>query len=130
MVTPADTLRRAAALMRQRAEKATPGPWHAWLDGSDVYVESNPTGHMIASLERCEDPEHQKVLREDEGDYIASWHPAVAHAVADWLEYTANTFDIRQIGDPGLGDKGIYPPMCRPAVAVARVYLGEVPDGD
>jgi hypothetical protein len=36
--TPAETLRRAAALMRSRAEAATPGPWERPLDVRDKNI--------------------------------------------------------------------------------------------
>jgi hypothetical protein len=48
------------------------------------------------------------------GDYIASWHPLVALAVAEWLDASA-------------GPQGSVTDLCH-ALAAARAYLGEVPE--
>lgn len=68
-------LRAAASLMRERAtscadgwdRKHTPQTWHEtyWVDGD--YDQDAP--------------------------HIASWHPVVALAVADWLDLMADDFD-------------------------------------
>ena len=109
----AELLREAAALMRQRAEAATEGPWsltyiseaavpsqHAvdrhYVMGCFDGNPKNPTGPAAM----CEFPA--------DADYIASWHPAVALAVADWLDNAAR----------------IWPFDGPPALAVARAYLG------
>lgn len=83
-----DTLRRAASLMRKQAE-AVGGPWH-----------SAETLH--------EDMWHDGV----DADFVASWHPAVALAVADWLD-CANEWAPNE------------EPEYEAALAVARAYLGE-----
>lgn len=89
----AETLREAASLMRERAEAAlasAPGDanWHA-------------VSSLMADGKTPRDAEH-----------IASWHPAVALAVADWLESEVNEW-------------GDLPHMLNPhALAVARAYLG------
>lgn len=66
----ADVLRKAAALMRERAEAATGGPWLAY-------------GHTVEGAGTVYFDKHS--LHGD-ADHIASWHPAVALAVADWLD--------------------------------------------
>lgn len=49
--SPADTIRRAAALMRKRAREATPGPWERPLDvrGKNIVIAelpgNEPPGH-------------------------------------------------------------------------------------
>jgi hypothetical protein len=77
----AELLREAAALMRERAEAATPGPWmraEPWdravgqVDGPWV-AETTALGQATAA----------------NAEHIASWHPAVALAVADWLDAVA-----------------------------------------
>jgi hypothetical protein len=94
----ADLLREAAALMRERAEAASryePDRWFAH-DGSVIAGTAAPHQTIAPCLTYYDDAEH-----------IASWHPAVALAVADllleasldWPEYPA-------------------------ALAVARAYLG------
>ena len=104
----AETLRRAAALMRERAEAATPGLWVA------AVVRGRPIVFDTADL-----PE--PVVFDEEftvgnAEHIASWHPAVALAVADWLEAAARDEEA-DVVTAGRGDD--YP------LAVARAYLGE-----
>ena len=71
----AETLRRAAALMRERAEAATPAPWE--FDAEDMYPgvwsDSGSAGTWVVS---------EWGTREANATHIASWHPAVALAVA------------------------------------------------
>jgi hypothetical protein len=80
----AEILRRAAASMRERAEDAAavPGLWNGC----------------------CASPDHAA--------YVASWPPAVALAVADWLDSTANDYNLTS-------------KTVARAFAVARTYLGE-----
>src|SRR4051794_6287667 len=111
----AETLRRAAALMRERAEGATPGPWSN-RRGPDECVVRADDGAPLARTDTRADRRH-----------IASWHPLVALAVADWLDGVA-TF----AGYLGRGSyyrqhpEDLAPhPAIAPALAVARTYLGE-----
>lgn len=100
----AEILRRAAALMRERAEGATPGPWVVREGNVEHYF---PSIGEYGALASPSDPDAQ---------HIASWHPAVALAVARWLEDTAQLMtDGRLIYDGN-------------ALAVARAYLGEEDD--
>jgi hypothetical protein len=85
----AEILREAAALMRERATHPdiSASPWAASPHG-DVH----DGGYLwVCDSQSGETAEH-----------IASWHPAVALAVADMLEDTSR----------------------RKALAVARAYLG------
>lgn len=103
----ADVLRQAAALMRSRAEAAT-GVAHHWR----VARNSKPGAGFVA----CGGV-HIAVTDEaltggpSNAEHIASWHPAVALAVADWLDREADYADVRGIVAP-------------PALAVATAYLG------
>lgn len=108
-MTAAEKLRRAADLLRERAEAATPGPWgwDAWEDGSSC-VTTGP--HTLASLvgSHVEPPtmdasgvlldgdlsdqdekvwaiERAESARHD-ATFIAAMNPTVALAVADWLD--------------------------------------------
>lgn len=93
------TLRKAALLMRLRAGDATPGPWLAVNGG----VEGAGTVFQDSYALR------------DDVVYIASWHPAVALAVAAWLVEIAEMcemFEIDETEDPR-------------AFAVARAYLSQ-----
>lgn len=101
----AAVLREAAALMRERAEAATPGPWT---------YEDAPNGFPpMVDKPHLSDAEH-----------IASWHPAVALAVADWLDAQADYHEtLQQHGARGLRADGQVPN----AFTVARAYLNTPP---
>jgi len=129
----AEILRRAAALMRSRAEGATPGPWSY----SDEAVWAAPGFGQICGMGLA-----------GNGVHIASWHPAVALAVADWLEAEAAALQAmaafsgvaatveHEVNIRGAAltirkhDKGrvsLEADTSVPALAVARAYLGETP---
>ena len=112
----AELLRRAAALMRERAEAATPGPWRTDVL-SDVVADHDDVSWDVADVSvLCPWP---SATEHGNAAHIASWHPTVALAVADLLDAVALVADH-------------YPPIeVRPqsvanyALAVARAYLGE-----
>lgn len=96
--------------MRSRATEAPvpAGPWES--EFSDVVRTDVPfgsAGYLLAETGSVAEAKH-----------IASWHPLVALAVADWLEATAEHVDRRWVS---FGDAvGIN------ALNVARAYLGGV----
>ena len=99
----AETLRRAAALMRERAEGARAGRWFA--EGDEVRADWT----LVRQVATC----HGSI---DQGNranaaHIASWSPPVALAVADWLDAEAELHEW-EYDTTG-------------ALAVARAYLGE-----
>ena len=136
----AEMLRRAASLMRERAEAATEAPWDAVQGASGGWWIEAPYTATIADL----DIDHS--IPEADATHIASWHPAVALAVADLLDlaaghekregeeagqgYTANGYGYI---DPscsicGTPDEYAEPWPCAYAtrgLAVARAYLQE-----
>lgn len=115
--------------MRERAEAATSGPW-----------EFRPRrgfqsmGHDPATIGFTDEAGYFVMVREGtwatEADmgYMASWPPAVALAVADWLESAAGALSppvpesALDVVDAGrmiaVADEGH-------ALTVARAYLGE-----
>ncbi len=106
----ADLLREAANLMRERAEAASPSPWSEY-----GYPVETVTGEGGESTVRDPDGFDVALMTSDQFDdcpHIASWHPAVALAVADWLEATADEFDTE------------CPSTYGDAIAVATTYLG------
>jgi hypothetical protein len=141
----AETLRRAAALMRERADAnlITPSPWgFAGVSGQGFAVHHGE--HDTVAL----------YANRPDADHIASWHPAVALAVADWLEcvaevhwpkrsdlYTESHYNAEpehDYFDPcdescfreayicnGCGTRECKPEISGAALAVARAYLGE-----
>lgn len=93
-----ELLRRAAALMRERAEV---GPDHPWsLVEEDQVVARYTLGEVVIA----------DYVRDEWADHIASWHPAIALAVADLLDTAADT-----------GGSWLIEPL----LTVARAYLGE-----
>lgn len=111
--TPADTLRGAAALMRERAsnESIPASPWYIEDDDYAFNVLAPDPEMPDAPWDVARD-----VPSNDDAsplaEHIASWHPAVAFAVADWLDVTA-----RDVGTSSLA--------YHRALAVARAYLGD-----
>ena len=103
----ASVLRQAAALMRERAQAVTSGAqWtdgHYWIADYDPSDPSGQTG-MQRLIGGMDAPDHQ---------HYSSWHPAVAHVVADWLDIIADRDPLGQSVE------------AEPALAVARTYLGD-----
>lgn len=120
-MSPAETLRKAAKLMRERAGAATPGPWHAHSSGDvcdDWFVTSRDYGLVSTGIN--DGPDDSLVLVErDQRDaaHIASWHPGAALAVADWLESLSGIEWIEREPPPFV--------ELTHALNVARAYLGE-----
>ena len=118
---PAEILRRAAALMRERAQAATEGPSEHPLPNEVTFGYhqdgSRHTATWIATTdagdEIGEDGENANA------DHIASWHPVVALAVADLLDKFAW---MGEMDEDLLGRVG-----CDEVIALARAYLNEVP---
>jgi hypothetical protein len=129
-VNAADQLRQAAATLRERAGAATPGPWGSWgqhivKDTGRHTCGTGPDGHFGAHEPGCGLDDLGQTATEDAA-YIATVHPAVGLALADWLDATARTGELvdaalTDCGDPPLnweyGDMG-------KALAVARAVNG------
>ena len=120
---PADPLRRAAKLMRDRAALVPPAPWFSAIhdvtthNGLDVIASSGLTVRA---------------------QYVASWHPGVAGAVAEWLELTGEraTEELYRDETAYADPDSWFCNRCAEAFgenctcwdrafAVARAYLGE-----
>lgn len=130
----AQRLRDAAALMRSRAEGASSGPWtwheYGGHNGTDPVPYLTGRGgdpETYAYDTEVIEPDHSgecgcrsscnlelRVRREDR-EHIASWHPAVALAVADSLDLAAQWAETYV---------GSNPPWVIAALAVANAYLG------
>lgn len=109
-MTTATDLRRAARLMRERAEAASrtaPSPWIVQeMEICTDDQEPIEAISVVTSQIHWRDAAAQRA-------HVASWHPAVAVAVADWLDSVASVAE--RLG-------GTTEPR---ALAVARAYLGE-----
>lgn len=89
MTTP-DRLREAARVLRERAEAATPGPWTfkdpfisaSTPDGEDCVVTAADDGAGAMG----------GIVYVPDGRYIATMHPGVTLAVAEWLDLVAEVF--------------------------------------
>jgi hypothetical protein len=99
----AELLREAAALMRARAE--------ACLASDDQWYEPAEMLEMLRSKDS------DAFAQPHDAEHIASWHPAVALAVADWLDGIAEAMTRPSGGPSTTREEGA-------ALAVARVYLG------
>lgn len=113
----AETLRRAAVLMRERADAAIDA-WGdgGWTSGHIGWDDRNGTTYDV----KAERDLVAATMVEELAEHISSWHPAVALAVAQLLEQQAAF--IEKYGDftdiEGLGDANAF--------ALAQTYLGEV----
>lgn len=144
MTTAAEELRAAAASIRNRAEKATPGPY-----ASDVMAgQDHENGEWWAEywVRAAEHPSGVLVQvgsdeqAEADAEHIATWSPGPALAVAAWLEQTADRHQPHQLPTAPDGysicwtcDKGPdnhVPAPCpylAAALAVARAVPGGAP---
>jgi hypothetical protein len=131
----ADVLRRAAERLREVAGKATPGPWR------DSTVDGNRYGALVADQPHPDRPNPasggwgwdegyggcligESLMRADRA-YIATVHPGVALALADWLDLE---IEVRaSMARNGLSSLALDAE--HPATIVARAILGETPDG-
>ena len=132
--SPAAELRQAASLLRERANAASTGErWESAKHYDALYMVDlkpslglidlgEPTDNSLSTdgSQPFENPRFF-LIGHEQAEYIASMHPAVALAVADWLENEADAADLvqRTAIDPhemlGLPD--------RHALAVARAVL-------
>jgi hypothetical protein len=110
--------------MRQRAQEATDGPWSvaSWHHNTVMPTKWAAEWGRPASGDRG--PFAAMTTHEPaDAEHIASWHPLVALAVADWLDVTADRIDAgrphRNGGRSNHGWRGT-----REARAVADAYLG------
>lgn len=131
---PVADLRAAAKLMRERASLATPGPWGtpAECPGEITYgyhrVGDRHVATWIATIDVSDEDISEAELAAN-GEHIASWHPLVALAVADWLDERARELDDMAAGPYGQAGAafvaGDFGGDIDPALRVARAYLGE-----
>lgn len=86
----AELLREAAALMRERAEGATDGGWQTYVDPHDDSIVFDQYGTGVQSATTHDVVCYSGQVYSRDAAHIASWHPAVAFAVADWLDVVAS----------------------------------------
>lgn len=107
--TPAATIRRAAALMRERAEAVPHGPWHWQAFGEHGYPQRVYNEGAVIVAESFTGPD----ARMADAEYIAAMGPEFALAVADWLEASAKAHE------------GTSANTASYSLKIALAYLGE-----
>jgi hypothetical protein len=113
--------------MRSRADAATAGPWlvgdgGAWSHLYNPSVTTNGSAADVSADEWVAECGPVEVRGKQDAEHIASWHPAVALAVADWLEQEADDLDSDPEADTY--EEHDLVPCIQRALAVARAYLG------
>lgn len=89
MTTPADELRTAAEKLRALASAATPGPWEGVVDDHgrgevDASIWADSISYYVT--EKISSGGRHKA----DAHYIATMHPGVGTALADWLDSEAD----------------------------------------
>ena len=110
----ADRLRQAARVLRERAEAATPGPWLTHDEDGDPYIAPPATGALLITA-------HPLEVARANAAYIATMHPGVGLALADWLEAEGKVYYTPD----GVGSAD---PVTRAAHRLADLILGGGPD--
>lgn len=118
----AETLRRAAALMRERAEAASPGPWSC--DGKSG-IDDLHFGHVGLPVLRGPHGPNSYGPSLADTQHMAGMDPPVALALAAWLEYEAERFFNAYDASPSVRYIAITPREHNLAMDIANAYLGE-----
>jgi hypothetical protein len=119
---PAETLRAAAAKVRETGAKATPGPWTAQEVPDEVYVEIMAGTEVAVAHAVCEHPAAPGAAADAE--WIALMSPALAGPLASRLDAAADAYELltTQYGiSPEDAVAGVSA-----SLAMARAILGEV----
>lgn len=130
MTAPAEKLRAAAAIIRERAEKATPGPYVAKAVNDDL----SALGLLVTEHQVHAGPDGAGWLYigdrpQDAADaeHIAMWSPGPALAVAALVDAAAAWWESIDLPDPhGLEEKPCADcAVWHAALAVARAIGGQ-----
>lgn len=118
-----ELLREAARLMRERAEASL-----AFVTAENQWWQPPGLRDAFRGLLLTDGEDDVPGTHED-AEHIASWHPAVALAVANWLDRMAGAQDgleeareaRKLVGGPPVL---LHHPTWDQALTVARAYLG------
>lgn len=99
-----ETLKAAAAKLRNTAEKADPGPWRPGFEGA---VWGRTTALVCEGFDA------------DDAQWIAMMHPGLAEPLAVWLIWAASQASMNEDRAPR------HRVNISDALDVARVILGE-----
>lgn len=137
-----DLLRHTAALMRERANDVWDyhkSPWHT-TPGPAGWAVVRSIGVIDDTFNGESGVQHDTYVFQMDtpgtAEHIASWHPAVALAVADWLDHEADRHarglhGIEAAEAAGASERTLASlrvaaeRAVAPALAVARAYLGD-----
>jgi hypothetical protein len=138
--TPQDKLTRAAELIRERAGKASPGPWNHDPNSTGEWSVYGAGGWLVASavaydggVARMPDPRSDRVHPPERIDstanaaWIALMSPDVAPHIAAWLERSAEDYRAERKAQskwPPGGYTMLLPDDFDAAVAFADLILG------
>lgn len=116
----AETLRRAAALMRERAEAASPGPWMVDEDAPHIVLKPDKPGFSWDGTIIATVPEDFGLVDYADAEHIASATPEFVRAVGAWLAHYAAQVDES-------ADRAPFGALAEDTLVadVARTYLGE-----
>lgn len=113
--TPAETLRAAAAKVREVASPTVPGPYTShWIKGRVAGAVYRGQVHLATTQERIGTP------RPHMADWVALMSPLLADPLARWMEHHAVEEDA---------DECFFIDVECPALHAALVILGESGDG-
>lgn len=111
-MSAADTIRRAAAVMRERAEKATPGPW---IDSGRYGAVIAPELPAPAGCDEYGGAVVGESIDPADREYLVPLAPEFLVAVAELLELEADRDDEQPWTDD----------VTKRAEALAEQYLGQ-----
>ncbi|HEY9494614.1 MAG TPA: hypothetical protein VIR15_07160 [Intrasporangium sp.] len=111
----ADTLRRAAEVLRALSNGSTEGPWLVGHEVDGAYAERRTVvraqGLRVVTVGQTRQHHHREA--EANVAFIATMHPGVGLALADWLQLEADRLGwLENYATPQ-------------ALTVARAILGE-----
>ena len=114
-VTPVDELRAAAALLEERAQAATPGPWLA--------EHHKDHGHRVGTVDQTDwvawTGEHGEDGSFEDARFVAVMHPGVGISLAKLFQKTADHMQF--------GTDSPHHPAIDAVTDVARALLGGAP---
>lgn len=113
-MTPAETLRAAAKLLREIAKNAAPGPWGVEYENSKSLSVLSYSGQAFVAFIGVEDAPGVR----GDAAWISLVHPGLAEPLAAWLDATAEQYSR----------SGCEPAMADRALAVARTVLDQPAD--
>jgi hypothetical protein len=120
-MTAAEKLRRAAEVIRARAEAARKGRWVA--DGTEVLAKWKYDNRPVASTAAGSPVPEGQVAN---AMFIATFDPTVALAVADWLDLAARMTECEQASDHQFDRPWSASRSTNAALAVADAILAGV----